>query len=204
MPVCRWLFACLLCVLAVPLSAAERADPRQAVAQLLPALRHLDFVWEQAEGDLNGDGIADVAMLFRGRNRDDTDIEERLVVLAGTPAGDYRVLSVSGEFCRPSKFYNMVIQRGSLLVEVVETADGGRWGSNTMRFRYNSDLRDLQLIGEDTRSEDYESGEQERSSTNLLTGKYISTTRIKGKTKTSTRQLTVTSRPTLNGWACNG
>jgi hypothetical protein len=98
----------------------------------------------------------------------------------------------------------MVIQRGSLLVEMVETADAHRWGSATMRFRYTAEIHDLQLTGEDTRSEDYETGEQERGSTNLLTGQYISTTRIKGKTKTSTRQLTPPARPALNGWACHG
>lgn len=43
-------------------------------------------------------------------------------------------------------------------------------------LRHTAEIHDLQLVGEDTRSEDYETREQERSSTNLLIGQYISTT----------------------------
>lgn len=186
----------------MPLSAAERLTPRQAFEQLKPALRHPDAVWEQAEGDLDGDGIADVAMLLRG-GESKPDIEESLVVLAGTQDGGYRVLSVSGEFCRPSKSYNMSIEGGTLLVQAVESADSRGMGSTTMRFRYNAKIRDLQLIGEDIRSEDFETGEKYLSSTSFLTGQEVTTRRIKGKTKATKRQLPVTALTALNNWACN-
>ena len=150
----------------------------------------------------NGDGMADIAMLLTGSTGTDAGRDERLVILAGTPAGGYRVLSVSADFCHPSKFYNLEVQRSTLLVEAVETADASRWGSTTRRFRYNARLQDLELIGEDTRSEDEQAGEAEHGSTNFLTGRHTSTTRIKGKTRTTTRQLTIAARPVLNGWDC--
>lgn len=202
MRICSLVVGPLLLGLALPLAAAERLDPQQLFLQLRPDLGHLQFLWTQAEGDLNGDGMADVAMLLTGSTGTDAGRDERLVILAGTPAGGYRVLSVSADFCHPSKFYNLEIRRGALLVETVETADGGRWGSTTRRFRYNAGRQDLELIGEDTRSEDESSGEAERGSTNFLTGQHVSTTRSKGKTKTTTRQLGITARPFLNGWDC--
>lgn len=197
-----WIAGPLLLALALPLAAAERPDPRQAFVQLRPDLSHLQFVWAQTEGDLNGDGLPDVAMLLTGSTGTDAGRDERLVVLAGTPAGGYRVLSVSADFCHPSKFYNLEVQRGALLVEAVETADASRLGSTTWRLRYNARLQDLELIGEDTRSEDEKAGEAEHGSTNFLTGRHTSTTRIKGKTRTTTRQLTIAARPVLNGWDC--
>lgn len=75
---------------------------------MVPELRHLDFVWTAAEGDLTGDGIPDVAMVLTGRKGGDAPMEVRLVVLGGSPGGGYRRLSGSGEFCHPSKFYGVI------------------------------------------------------------------------------------------------
>ncbi|WP_428504786.1 FG-GAP repeat protein [Roseateles sp.] len=193
----------LACSCAAPVAANERPEALQAFASQARELRHLDFVWGEATGDLNGDGISDVALVLTGSRRDEAPREERLVVLAGVPSGGYRILSLSGEFCHPGKFYTLDIKRGSLIVEAVETSDASRHGSTTRRFRYNAKLKDLELIGEDTLSVAYDEDEEERSSANYLTGKSIATLRSKGKTRSSEKRIESPVRPVrLNGWDC--
>jgi hypothetical protein len=199
LPIAFLLWSC-----SVPVSAKDRPDYLEAFAMMAPELRHLDFVWTSAEGDLDGDGITDVALVLTGGKRNGGPREERLVVLAGVPRGGYRILSISGEFCHPSKFYNLDIKVRSLIVEAVETLDASRHGSTTLHFRYNPRLNDLQLVGEDTLSVDLGAGEEERTSANYLTGKSLYTKRSKGRTKTSVTRIAIPTRPTLNGWACRG
>ncbi len=196
--------AFLLCFNLPPTHAADGPDPRQALARLAPELRHLDFVMAQAEGDLNGDGIADVALLLTGSKGGDAPREERLVVLAGLADGAYKLLSVSGEFCHPSKFYNLDLRERSLFVEAVQAADASRHGSSTLQFRYSARLGDLDLIGEEMRSVEYGNGDEERTSSNFLTGQRISTVKHKGKTRTKTERIANPAHPALSGWACGG
>jgi hypothetical protein len=196
--------ALLLSLCALPAAAEALPDPLQAIAQLAPDLRHLDFVWAEAQGDLNGDGIPDRALLLTGSKGAEAPREERLVVLAGVPGGGYRLLSVSGEFCHPSKFYDLEIRERALFVAAVETADAARDGRSTLHFRYNAKLKDLELIGEELQAIVYEPEEVERTSTNHLTGKVVHTSKSKGKTKTRTERIAHPTHPALTGWVCRG
>lgn len=175
---------------------------QQAFAQQAPELRYLNFVWAIATGDLTGDGIPDVAMLLTGRASDEQPNAERLVVLAGLPDNSYKILAISGEFCHPSKFYNLDIRAMSLFVEAVEYADSSRKASYTLQFRYNSKASDLQLIGKESISQSYEDSSVERISSNYLTGKSIHTFRERGKTTAKEK----TMRPShigLKGTSCD-
>lgn len=182
-------------------SAQAPSAPRQWLDRLAPALAYLDFVWESAEGDLNNDGLPDLAMVITGSRDDQAPREERLVVLTGQPGGGYRLLSVSGEFCHPSKFYNLEIRRQSLYVTMVETADASRMGSFTRHYRYNARLQDMELIGEDSHSEDQQ-GHFAHTSANYLTGQAIETTRERGRTRTRSSRIAAPAHPALQGQAC--
>jgi len=185
-------------------SAEYTETYRRALAATSSDFSHLNFIWANAEGDVNGDGIPDVAMLLTGNRTENDPREERLVVLTGKPDGGYKVLSISAEFCHPSKFYNLEIAKNSLFAQMVEYADSSRISSYTLQFRYNAKINDLELIGEETNSESYEEGSIERTSTNHLTGAVIHTTKVgeNGETKTRTEQIGKSALPKLNGYSC--
>lgn len=144
-------------------------------------------------------------MVLTGRKTESDPMEERLFVLAGNPDGSYKVLSISAEFCHPSKFYNLDIAKNSLFAQMVEHTDAARVSSYTLQFRYNAKLNDLELIGEETDAESYEESSMERTSTNYLTGKVIHTTKIGRKTKIRTERVAKSAPPTrLNGYLCRG
>lgn len=186
-------------------SAEYGLQQQKALSAIPSEFRHFDFIWANAEGDLNGDGIPDVAMVLTGRRTENDPLEERLFVLTGNPDGSYKVFSISAEFCHPSKFYNLDIAKNSLFAQMVEYADATRVSSYTLQFRYNSKLNDLELIGEEKNAESYEEGSMERTSTNYLTGKVIHTTKIGSKTKTRTERIGKSAHPTrLNGYSCRG
>ena len=147
--------------------AADESTSAERKARLAipPEFRHLDFVLAAAEGDLNGDGVPDRAMLLMGRKGEGPQ-EERLFVLTGKADGGYQVLSVSGEFCHPSKFYNLDIKNNSLFVQAVFYADAARFSGFTLQFRYNPKTKDLEHIGEQQDDEDYPSNSYHRVSLN--------------------------------------
>lgn len=197
-----WFFPLLFCCPVSPAAAQDSAIYQHIFAEKAPELRHLQFVWAIATGDLNGDGIPDVAMLLTGRASDEQSTAERLVVLAGLPGDNYKILAVSGEFCHPGKFYNLDIRKMSLFVEAVEYADSSRKGSYTLQFRYNPKVNDLELIGKESGDESYEDGSVERTSSNFLTGKSIHTVRERGKT-TAKEKAIQPSHVGLKGTACD-
>ncbi|RYH29037.1 MAG: hypothetical protein EON54_22840 [Alcaligenaceae bacterium] len=182
-----------------PTSVQQRA--RLAIAQ---EFQHLDFVWGAAEGDLNGDGVLDMALLLTGR-KGESPIQERLFFLAGTSDGSYQVLSVSGEFCRPSKFYNLDIKNNALFVQAVYYADAARFSGYTLQFRYNAKIKDLEHIGEQQDDEDYSSGAYSRVSLNYLTKAAIHSRRAGKKYKEARGRMTdAPGILPLNGFVCEG
>lgn len=143
-------------------------------------LKEAKVLWE-IEGDLNGDGLLDYAAIVSGQISGDTMEEERLVVLTRTADGSYKLLSQSGAFCgvgKNGKFYELSISKNSLFVRGVWVAEGERYSGLTMQFRYNQNIHDFQLIGEDEESND---GDQNyKVSINYLTG-LVNYKREKGK-----------------------
>ncbi|HVK54087.1 MAG TPA: hypothetical protein VM532_03565 [Burkholderiales bacterium] len=150
-------------------SAEYTPKGQKAISAIAPAFPHLTFIWAIAEGDLDGDGISDLALVVTGQRGENAPREERLFVLTGNPDGSYRVLSVSDEFCHVSKFYNLDIGKNSVFVQGFGYADAARASSVTLQFRYNAKLKDLELIGEQSLEENYEDGSYYRVSVNYLT-----------------------------------
>lgn len=174
-------FAALVCAAGAALAqdaAAQRAAQLQAAVDA--ALSSKAFhIATSTEGDLDGDGIADLAAVVVNLSGEGPR-EERLLVLAGTPGGGYTPLSVSGQFCRVEKFYNLDIARASLWVQGVSSAEPSGMNSFTMQFRYNPKLRDFELIGKDDLAENYDTASSYRVSVNYL-AKVAVHTRIAGK-----------------------
>lgn len=144
-------FAALVCAAGAALAqdaAAQRAAQLQAAVDA--ALSSKAFhIGTSTEGDLDGDGIADLAAVVVDLSGSGPR-EERLLVLAGMPGGGYTPLSASGQFCRANKFYNLEITATSLLVQGVWRAEPSGMDSFTMQFRYDPKLRDFELIGRET------------------------------------------------------
>lgn len=170
--------------------AAEDSTKQDAALLSVPSeLKHLDFVWARAEGDLNGDTIPDVALVLTGQ-KGDGPREERLVVLTGSANGDYQVFSVSGELCHPGKFYNLDIRERSVFVQAVEYADSARFSGFTLQFRYSAARQDLELIGEQIDEENYDENSLYRVSINYLTKTAIHTRDAGKRQKEAKAQLT--------------
>lgn len=99
--------------------AQDAGRPARLQAAVDMALASKGFhIWTSAEGDLNGDGIADLAAVAADLSGAGPR-EERLPVLAGTLGGGYAPLSVSGQFCRLNKLYQLDLTATSLRVQGV-------------------------------------------------------------------------------------
>jgi hypothetical protein len=160
--VCATLILAILAVTATAQSK-EFANQNDAIA----AIPSGDgWVWTQDAGDLNGDGLKDVAMILTHNGLERIS----LVVLAGLPGERYSVLSVSRKYCTAQKFFNLTIDKGSLFAQAVNAADSSHIGSTTLQFRFNPKINDLELIGQEDVSESYEDGEYYRHSINHVNG----------------------------------
>lgn len=149
-----------------------------------PALR--DFVppgWaveNQVSGDLNGDGLADIAaVLVEGKGATD-DRQRGLIVLQASAAKGYSVLGSNGKLlqcqgCGGVKDgVNVTVKNGVL---VVSQYSGSReYSVYTWRFRLDAASQRLQMIGIDEEEADGMVGKGSTVSTNLLTGQQISET----------------------------
>ncbi len=146
-----------------------------------PALR--DFVptgWiveSQVSGDLNGDGMADIAaVLVEGKSTAD-DRQRGLIVLLAAGKG-YSLLGSNGKLlqcqgCGGVKDgVNVAVKNGVL---VVSQYSGSReYSVYTWRFRMDAASQRLQMIGIDEEEADGMVGKGSTVSTNLLTGLQIS------------------------------
>lgn len=196
--------ALVLLFLASMAVAAQDLPPDVDVEQVL----HDHFpgrqfsVWTLEAGDLNGDGIDDIALIVTAP-RENTQNDERLLVLAGNRDKTFSVLALSAEFCHVRKFYNLSIARSSLYVQGVLTENGAAGSSMTLQFRYNPRRKDLELIGHEYSSEDYRQNSSERVSTNYLTGVVHRERNVKNKRKQSRVQMPRRAGLlSLNGFDC--
>jgi len=127
-----------------------------------------------AMGDLNGDGVPDYAAVVDVRGEEGAEAEERLVVLAGAADETYILLSQSGAFCGAGsngKFYYLSVNANSLFVQAVWVAEGESFSARTMQFRYNQNINDLQLIGEEEEQRD--NGQDYKVIVNFLSGEVL-------------------------------
>ncbi len=157
--------------------------------------------WTAAEGDLNGDGIPDMAIVLTGWIGGQDPRGERLVVLIGNRDKSYTVLSMSDEFCNAREFYNLSIEKRSLVVEAFWRVSD-RISSSTLHFRYNHQLMDLELIGAENLSEENVKVSSYKISTNYLNGKVIHTRRDGKKYKEAQAWIDRKPLSRLQGVAC--
>lgn len=160
--------------------------------------------WTTERGDVNGDGIEDIAMILSYSSDGTGGIRTRLVVLAGRADGGLAVLSESARYCDAQKFFNLRIEKGSLYAEAVQKADSTYFGSNTLQFRFNKRLGDLEVSGQELRWDSYDDESSGSWSKNLLTGAVVESEVVRGRTIQSKRAKEQ-RRPLmrLNGFDCN-
>ena len=176
------------------------ARPEAAIAALFPQQTFVE--WTSTTGDWNGDGVPDIALILNEVNGPpDRPMEIRLVVLAGVPGGQYTPLSASASYCRAQKFFHLEAKGTSLWVTAVDKAEGDDLGSTTLQFRFNPRRGDFELIGKETV---WTSGKEGgRSSVNYLSGKFITSERVKGRLKVNApKRFAVPVLEVLKGFDC--
>jgi hypothetical protein len=184
-------------------AAAQDLPPYLAAKNAIEAHfpdRHYS-VWTSEVGDLNGDGIDDIAIVMTAAR--DGQHEERLAVFTGKRDQGYALLAVSGDFCHVRKFYNLRIRKSSLFVEAVMKASGDASASVTLQFRYSAARKDLELIGSERHSEEYAHEAYYRASTNYLSGAVLHERKEQRRRKQARAQI---ARPAvlagLQGFDC--
>ncbi|MFZ6712301.1 hypothetical protein [Undibacterium sp. TC9W] len=179
-------FATLL--LGVVLHNSSQAQQSPPFGKKLPATAQAlrDFVpsgWtveNQVSGDLNGDGLADIAaVVVEGKGTAEAYDRQRglIVLLAGAGKG-YSLLGSNDKLlqcqgCGGVKDgVNVAVKNGVL---VVSQYSGSReYSVYTWRFRLDAASQRLQMIGIDEEEADGMVGKGSTVSTNLLTGQQIS------------------------------
>jgi hypothetical protein len=194
-----------LVLLALAVTAFAQADvfpsPKAAIAAVFPN-KEL-FEWTSTEGDFNGDGIKDLAMILT-LHPEDGPLETRLVVLAGVSGGKYAPLSISSKYCDAQKFFGLEAKGSSLFVTEVHKADGDGLITNTLQFRFNKKLADLELIGRENIYESFQDKSYGRTSVNYPAGMTIVYERIHGRIKAKERsRFEPPPLARLNGFDCD-
>ena len=177
------------------------ARPEAAIAAMFPQQTFVE--WASTTGDWNSDGVPDLAVVPNEVNGPpDRPMEIRLVVLAGAPGGQYAPLSASASYCRAQKLFHLEAKGTSLLVTAVDKAEGDDLGSTTLQWRFNPQRGDFELIGKETVWTSGKDGS--RSSVNYLSGKVITSERVKGRLKASQeKRFAVPALAVLKGFDCD-
>lgn len=175
-------------------------------------------VIKEVTGDLNGDNIKDVVVIYEEDNPHNKKKNEGLgsnvintnprtiVVLLGEN-GLYRKLAENTGFippegdednpCLADPLSDIKIQNNMLKVTLSEWLSCGSWSVTRNTYTFRFDGKGMQLIGRDESSFMRNSGEKNETSTNFLTGKRKSTTGLNefGKSKPQTRWDSIKKEP---------
>ncbi|MET1111923.1 MAG: hypothetical protein ABWX67_10400 [Allosphingosinicella sp.] len=176
----------------------------------------------RADGELNGDGKPDAAVVLRESNPAnvlaDTMCEERfdtnpriLLVLFAEPGGGYRMVAKSHELiprrenpCEVDPFSDpgqIAIKAGTLRLDLERMMSAGGWDAGTAGFKWRWRDGAVRLIGFDYSNVKRNTGDETLVSVNYLTGlAKISTGNI-GTDREKVRWATLRNRraPTLDG-----
>ncbi|GAA4419430.1 hypothetical protein [Acidovorax lacteus] len=185
-----------------PAQPAVFASPAAALAALFPQQTFVE--WTSTQGDWNGDGLRDLALIANEQNGPpDRQMEFRLVVLAGRGDGRYTLLSASSRYCKAQKFFNLDAKGPSLYATAVDKAEGDDLGSTTLQFRFNPRRGDFELLGKE--SVWTAQGRVEgRSSVNYLAGRLVRHERTAGRLKVAEdKRFAVPALPALQGFDCD-
>ena len=145
----------------------------------------------QAQGDLSGDGLADLAIVLRmndpanvlahdGLGDNPFDTNPRILAVAlGVTGGGYRLAAQDHELIARRDYptqsdpfeQELEIARGSLNVTVRLFMNAGGWGAGSSSFRFRWRDNALRLIGFDHLDVQRNSGCMTRLSINYLTGR---------------------------------
>lgn len=155
----------------------------------------------QAQGDLNQDGLPDLAVVLKGADEDReegaaTETPRLLLILFATKGGGYTLAASSekavlcktcgGVFGDP--FVTLGIENGVLVIEHYG-GSSQRWGY-THRWRYQDG--EFLLIGLTTRSEEPLTGASEVKDEDLVTGdRTVDKTGADGKSTTKRKRIPV-------------
>jgi hypothetical protein len=198
---CRILASLVLLAQTVTTFAQGGVFPNAAaITALFPNKKFVE--WTSVEGDFNGDGIKDLAMILT-HSPEEGPLETRLVVLAGVSGGKYSPISISSDYCEAQKFYGLEAKGSSLFVTEVHKADSDVSVTNTLQFRFNKNLVDLELIGKENISESFQDKSYDRLSVNYSAGIAIVYKRIRGHIKETERsRFAAPPLARLNGFDC--
>jgi len=175
------------------------SSPEAAIAALFPNDKFIE--WTSTNGDWNGDGNEDRALIVtQAELHNDQPREIRLVVLAGVLGGTYSLMSLSGSYCSAQHSYGFGSEGTSLLVTALHKADGPI--TDTLHFRFNKKLGDFELIGRENVWGSPGDKSYGRLSINELAGleTVYETVRVRIKQKRSHFKIAQLAR--LNGFEC--
>ena len=131
----------------------------------------------KAEGDLNGDGVSDIAAILVQNDPEDMG-DRALIVLVRSDGGKFTPAGINDKMleCKgclgEGGSVNISIKKGVLIV--FEWIGSQLYSKTTWRFRYESPRQRFILIGKDVESGYGEKGKVE--SFNYLTGQKVTTT----------------------------
>ena len=178
----------------------EYSNSDEAISALFPGQKLAE--WDRTTGDFNGDGIEDLALITT-LFYDSEPMQTRLVVLAGSPGGRYATMSASSKYCDAQKFFGLEAKGSSLFVTEVHKADADGSTTNSLQFRFNNKLADLELIGRENIYESFQEKSYGRTSVNYQAGMTIVYERIRGRIKVKERsRFTAPPLARLNGFDC--
>jgi hypothetical protein len=179
----------------------EYSNTDEAISALFPGQKLAE--WDRTAGDFNGDGIEDLALIIT-LFYDNEPMQTRLVVLAGSPGGRYSTMSASSRYCNAQKFFGLQANGSSLFVTEVHKADADGSTTNTLHFRFNKKLADLELIGRENIYESLHDKSYGRTSVNYPAGMTIVYERIRGRIKVKERSRSnAPPLAKLNGFDCD-
>ncbi|HEX8308448.1 MAG TPA: hypothetical protein VF645_08525 [Allosphingosinicella sp.] len=171
----------------------------------------------RANGDLNGDSKADLALVLRSRDRANVIPTEMcgeeldtnpsiLAILLAKPGGGYRVAVENHALiprrensCQLDGLTAMSIERGALRLDFERMMSAGGWdmGSTTFKWRWRNGA--LRLIGFDRSNVKRNTGAMTRISINYPTGRAKISTGNIGRDREKVRWKTLRNRraPTI-------
>ncbi|NTV01237.1 MAG: hypothetical protein HGB04_00425 [Chlorobiaceae bacterium] len=172
-----------------------------------------------ANGDLNGDLLADLAMIIRmddpknvlrdseDAEREPLDTNPRMIAIAMADKAGGFVLDAVNLTMIPrlddpfmnDPFVDLVIDKGAVRLMLEQSSNAGSWGSVNMTFTFRKRGQDVALVGFDRTDLNRASGEMTETSVNFLTGRQIVSTGNVSSDKTTKKLSLLPKRalPTL-------